>query len=326
MAEQELPLLAQQAPWQVELSKSEATREAERLRIEIRAGGFTLLPEAVPCPAPPPLTFEALGLLYKDLATPRKARDIEAWRKDVKGKLRRVCASVAKGQLLGQKPAGTITEDDLEAFFAQMRMANSAASTRNNYLQMFTGLFRWAVKKGYLEKNPMGPDSDVRRERPARRSRRLIPSAGAHKPEEEERLLVAATNHRIQRLVVAALETACRRGELLKLRWSDVSLERRELTIQGKNAKDGETRILPISSRLAAVLEMAKVDPDGEPHKPDAFVFGEADGSPVKNVKKAWQTACRKANIKGLRFMICGTRLRHECSKRASPSIMCSTC
>jgi hypothetical protein len=55
-------------------------------------------------------------------------------------------------------------------------------------------------------------------------------------------------------------------------------MERREVTIQGKNAKDGETRILPMSDRLWAVLEMVRTGIQ----QPGDFVFGAADGSPLR--------------------------------------------
>lgn len=41
--------------------------------------------------------------------------------------------------------------------------------------------------------------------------------------------MIAAAPPRLQRLIIAALETGCRLGELLKLQWQDVDLDRREL-------------------------------------------------------------------------------------------------
>ena len=64
----------------------------------------------------------------------------------------------------------------------------------------------------------------------------------------------------MQRLIIAALDTACRRGELLALRWADVDLDRKKLTVRAETAKDGDRRVLPVSARLAGVLEMAKTD------------------------------------------------------------------
>jgi integrase len=67
--------------------------------------------------------------------------------------------------------------------------------------------------------------------------------------------LLNAASPRIYRLIVAALETGCRLGELLALRWQDVDLERREILVKAENAKDVEDRVLPISTRLEAVLD-----------------------------------------------------------------------
>jgi integrase len=47
---------------------------------------------------------------------------------------------------------------------------------------------------------------------------------------------------------------------------------------------------LPVSARLAAVLEMAKLDPAGREHPLSAYVFG-ALGAQIVTIKKAWETA-----------------------------------
>ena len=74
----------------------------------------------------------------------------------------------------------------------------------------------------------------------------------------------------------------------MKLQWKDVSLEQREIRILAENAKDDEVKYLPISNRLAAVLEMGRFDPAGHPLGPDAYVFGDEIGRPIKSPKKAW--------------------------------------
>lgn len=59
-------------------------------------------------------------------------------------------------------------------------------------------------------------------------------------------------------LIIEALETGCRKGELLSLTWRDVNLEKKEITVRAELTKTKTGRVLPISARLAAVLEMAK--------------------------------------------------------------------
>ena len=77
-------------------------------------------------------------------------------------------------------------------------------------------------------------------------------------------------------------------------------------------AKDDEDRILPMSARLLAVLEMARHDPAGHVLGSEAYVFGTEVGEHTKSVKAAWLTACRKAGIRDLHFH----DLRHEAGSR----------
>ncbi len=90
--------------------------------------------------------------------------------------------------------------------------------------------------------------------------------------------MVAAAGPHIQRLIIAALETCCREGELLSLQWCDVSLDRGELTLRAAKTKDREDRVIPISRRLRGVLEMVQFDPAGEPMPPAAYPFGDELG------------------------------------------------
>ena len=90
------------------------------------------------------------------------------------------------------------------------------------------------------------------------RSRRL--EAG-----EGERLLQTAGPH-LRALVEAALETGCRKGELLSLQWSQVRLDGRpELSLPAQKTKTGKPRTVPISARLLSILAMRRTAPDGEP-------------------------------------------------------------
>lgn len=275
-------------------SKTEATEEATHIRAAILAGTFRRRAEQAAQPAPPTtadaITLKAFAELFLERATPKKARDRAAWARDARSRLQVVTAFtfVEDGRAFGDKPIGAITEDDLEVFITGLRAHGRSASTRNHYVQLFHSLFQWAVKKGYLCRNPIGLDAALRREKPARRRRRL-------EGDEEARLLAVAGAH-LQRIIIAALETTCRRGELLKLQWKDVDLKRRELTIRAENAKDAETRVLPISTRLLAVLEMARTDPAGQEHTPEAYVLGDAVGRPLTTIKRAWETAVLKSH------------------------------
>ena len=129
------------------------------------------------------------------------------------------------------------------------------------------------------------------------RARRLQPG-------EEERLIKAATPH-LRALIIAALSTGCRVGELLTLQWGDVQVDERDefraLMLRAGKTKTATTRIIPVGQRLRAVLEMLRTDPEGHQLPPETFVFGDEIGGRICSVKTAWSTACREAGV-GLRF------------------------
>ena len=133
-------------------------------------------------------------------------------------------------------------------------------------------------------------ESELRRKKSAQRNRRLRRG--------EEDTLLRASGQILYRLIVAALETGCRLGELLLLRWQEVNLGRREMRILAHTAKDDEDRILPISGRLLSVLELAQHDPAGYLLGPDAHVFGDQVGRYVESHKQAWETAVLRAHGK----------------------------
>jgi integrase len=214
---------------------------------------------------------------------------------------------IADGRRLGALPMAAITEDELEAFHAAQRAAGRAASTLNHQVQVMKAAFRWAARKGYVTRSPISDQCSLKRSKLAKRQRRLF--------EAEEAALLAHAAPRLHWIIVAALETGMRLGELLGLTWRDVNLEERILTVRAETAKDDETRLLPISSRLAAVLEMARTDPAGREYPLEAFVFGEL-GERVGSIKKSWETAVLKAHgvtpqwVKGTLSPECRAQLR----------------
>lgn len=289
-------------------SKTKADTLATSLREQINAGTFVRLADrrraALAAGKPDPQTADAVTLktfatTYTERVSKVRKRN-KSWTNDQHMFARLAAFTLPDGSTLGAKALGAITEDDLEAFLVSLRTRGRAVSTCNQYVQILKAAFRWAVKKGYISRHPVSADSEhIRRYKHAQRSRRLVPDRvddhGTVVEPGEERRLLAAAGPRLQNLIIAAIETCCRRGELLNLQWREVSLDRGELTIKAEHAKDGETRVLPISARLAAVLAMAKTDPAGKTYPSTAYVFGEL-GAKVDTSKRAWDTCVLKAH------------------------------
>lgn len=135
------------------------------------------------------------------------------------------------------------------------------------------------------------------------RTRRLEPAApqpdGSVRDSEEARLLRHAGPH-LRAVIVAALTTGCRLGELLSLQWSQVRRddkgEARWLVLPGAKTKTVAPRVIPVGPRLRAELEMRRHAPDGKEHPATAYIFGDETGGEVKNIRRAWETAVLKAH------------------------------
>ena len=294
------------------ITKDDARTEAERLRIAIRGGQFPPVTTTTATVTPADLTFEQFSTKWR-----------ENGRTDVRDTLKANDTAICKrlgnllvdGERLANRPIGRITEDDLEGVFGQL--TTLAGSSWNKYRDAVRLMQRWGVKKGYLLRPLLSEDNEtITHRQVAKRERRLEPDVLDDKgklktPGEERRLLEKATSW-LYRLIIAALETGCRRGELLSLTWADVSMSRGLLTVRAEKAKSGKSRQIPLSPRLKAVLKMIEHDPAGNPHKPSAYVFGDGVGRQVKDPKKAWLACCKAAGIDNLHFH----DLRHETGSR----------
>ena len=153
-------------------------------------------------------------------------------------------------------------------------------------------MFNWAIRKGYVTLTPfkVGSEAAIALEREIPRNKRLQDA------DAEQRLLDAANPH-LRGVITAMLDTACRPGEILSLQWREVSLDRRELTIRAEKEKTRRERIIPIFTRLMAMLEMRRADPAGCELPSDAYVFGDALGQRVKSVQGAWTNARKAARL-----------------------------
>mgnify|MGYP001594153268 CR=1 FL=1 len=115
--------------------------------------------------------------------------------------------------------------------------------------------------------------------------------------EEEVRLLEAVrTGHKskhLEAIIVTALNTGMRKGEILNLKWSNVDLKNRVITVE--KTKNDEIRKIPMNQKLTDTLEGGKKVSKGE------YVFSE-NGKPYRDVKTGWWTALENAKIENFTF------------------------
>ena len=119
--------------------------------------------------------------------------------------------------------------------------------------------------------------------------------------DECQRLIECCSPH-LKPIVIVALNTGMRRGEILSLEWEQVDLRHGYILLD--NTKSGEGRQIPINTTL---LEMFSNMPRGYESK---YVFANRNGDPLTDVKRSFKTALRKAEIVNATFHT----LRHTCA------------
>jgi integrase len=98
-------------------------------------------------------------------------------------------------------------------------------------------------------------------------------------------------------LLIAGYWTGCRRGELLRLRWDQVDLDRGVIRLAAAETKSKTARTIPMVPSLIAALAVQRAQhPDAE------FVFVDESGQPIRQFNKQWDAACVRAGITGMLF------------------------
>ncbi len=175
----------------------------------------------------------------------------------------------------------------------------ASAATQVRYLAALSHAFTVAIREwGWLDQNPV---RNVRRpQEPGGRVRFLS--------DEERRALLAACRRSphpfLYPLVVLALATGARQGELLGLRWGDIDLARGVARLA--RTKNGEARALPLSAHALAVLGECAARPAGAA----GLVFPSRHGRTPASIRKPWEQALKEAGIERFRFH----DLRHSCA------------
>jgi integrase len=164
-----------------------------------------------------------------------------------------------------------------------------SASTVNRELEVLRMLLNKALAWELILRNPAA-------------GMEALPESNGYKRflsvDEAGRLLCKCSLH-LRPIVLCALETGMRRGEILGLRWQDIDFERRLIYV-GKT-KTGLSRYVPISSRLHKDLSK-------QPRRLGCeFVFvGESKigivDKPFHDVRTSFANACRRAGIENFRF------------------------
>lgn len=144
----------------------------------------------------------------------------------------------------GEIPIRSIDRATMKTFIAQEAKAGKAPATINRERMFVSAVLSEAVDLGFLDKNPLLGMPQLREDNDATRW---------FTGEEMRRIIDGARGlHRI--LILVAVHTGCRLGEVLGLRWWHIDLEAR--TIQIVKAKDHQSRILHMNDDVMRIFSV----------------------------------------------------------------------
>jgi integrase len=194
-----------------------------------------------------------------------------------------------------ERQLAELSAADIEGYKLHRRGFVSGA-TVNRELALLKRMFNLAIAWDlFLDLNPV---------RKVKFFREFNTGIRVLSPEEEPALLKYASPY-IQDIIMVALGTGLRIGDILSLPWSAVDLEMSILKVF--SAKPGKITEIPINSDVRKVLEYWRLG------KRNDFVFYNPEtGKPFVDLKAGFALACKRAGITGVTWHT----LRHTFASR----------
>ena len=204
-------------------------------------------------------------------------------------------------EALGDKPIIDITTVDINEAISTLP-SHFKNATINRYISAISVVFSYACRQYGLHTNPV----------------RNIPSL----PENNERIRFLSEAERtrlfsscrasqwdkLYLLVLLAITTGARKGELTKLRWNDIDFDRR--TAYVATTKNGQPKVLPLTDSVIRELQLFDT-------KDSSLIFASKIKEEVAYCfTKPWKKALEDAEIKDFRFH----DLRHSCASYLAQS------
>ncbi|WP_164276019.1 site-specific integrase [Stenotrophomonas sp. B1-1] len=262
------------ASWRAEIYK-DGRRESNTLPSKAQAVRWAMMREAE-------LTGARLPENIVKDALRRYANEVAPKHKGVKWELVRL-------GLIERDPIALVRLPALRpihlAEWRERRLTQVSGATVRREMNLLQSVFKSCRKDwGWLDSDPI---KDVDRpQAPASRKRRV--------PQEEiDRLILAlgydggapqTTQHRVALCFLFALETAMRAGEILGMKWSDVSAK----SVTLPKTKNGDVRRVPMSVRAREIIGLLPQDADSvfnlDPGTRDTLFRRARDAAQIENL------------------------------------------
>ena len=196
--------------------------------------------------------------------------------------------------VFGDKYLDEITTWLIEKYKIERRKENRKSTNRpikvgtvNRELATLKHMFSKAIEWGFLKENPAKP---VKLFKENNRRLRFL-------NEDEVNRLLSNCNGYLKDIVLVALNTGMRKGEIFNLKWQDVNFNLRLVHVS--DSKNNEARDIPINDVLYETLKALK---DKAEEGQDYIFVNPKTNKPYDNVKKSFKTGLKKAGIEDFTF------------------------
>jgi len=168
--------------------------------------------------------------------------------------------------------------------FKTERIKEVSPATVNRSLACLKSMFNKGIQWGKVEENPFKAVKLLKEN-----NKRL-----RYLEKEEIIRLLSRCSKCIRPMVVIALNTGMRKGEILGLKWQDIDFKQGIIYLY--NTKNGERREIPINEMAKTALIRTLKHPDSP------YVFCNKNGNPIGDFRKSFFTALKKSGIINFRF------------------------
>lgn len=177
----------------------------------------------------------------------------------------------------------SITPDLIERYKAKRKEAEAAPATINRELTCLKGIFTKAIEWGKAETNPV---KKVKLLKELNQKERIL-------TDKEMKRLIDVASPGLKPILILALNTGMRKGEMLKLKWTAVNFSKGYILIE--DGKGGKSRKIPLNFTVKQALSEIKRASD--------YVFCNPEtGKHLVDINTSFKTACDRAKITELRI------------------------
>jgi len=181
-----------------------------------------------------------------------------------------------------------IKPQDIEDYIQYRILQGVANATVNRELSCFKRMYSLAIKWGDARRNPVCEVQFL--EEPPGRSRFLS-------AEEAKKLIEVASDH-FKPILITALNTGMRHGEIVNLKWSQVHIDHViDPYIQLDHTKNNKKRFVPLNETMINLLNNLRSE-----SKHETYVFPGKYGNKLIRTTKPFKNSLKNAKIKNLRF------------------------